>query len=171
MPGFLKERTGCIMDFATELLSCLRSIQRRSIMRIRSPRSIPTYKLRFQPQPSARGSEVEATRNFLGAGMGSGSNPASPATSRNALLSQWDLLRVVPRCAQSVTEQTCGECVHGPEAVQHPPEKKWRKSQRSRALPPFSCHTPRTEPASQFIMSGGRGREMPSTPLAAFSAL
>ncbi|AWP11705.1 Hypothetical protein SMAX5B_019149 [Scophthalmus maximus] len=60
------------MDFPTEFLSCLNSIQRRRSMSTRSPRSIPTYKLRFQPQPSAMGSEVEATRNFLGAGMGDG---------------------------------------------------------------------------------------------------
>lgn len=66
------------MAFPTELLSCLMSIQRSSSMRVRSPRSIPTYRLRFQPQPSARGSEVDATRNLLGAGMGSGSNPPSP---------------------------------------------------------------------------------------------
>lgn len=42
-------------------------------MRVRSPRSIPTYKDKFQPQPRARGSEVDATRNLLGAGMGLGS--------------------------------------------------------------------------------------------------
>lgn len=77
--GCLNERPGCREDFATEFLNCLRSIQRRSIMSIRSPRKSPTYKLRFQPQPSAKGSEVDATRNFLGAGMGLGSNPPSPA--------------------------------------------------------------------------------------------
>ncbi|TNN47954.1 hypothetical protein EYF80_041847 [Liparis tanakae] len=67
--GCLNERTGCSEDLVTELLSCLRSIQRRSSISTRSPRRIPTYKLRFQPQSSARGSEVDATRNFRGAGM------------------------------------------------------------------------------------------------------
>lgn len=70
--GCLNERPGCSVDFATEFLSWLRSIQRSSSMSIRSPRNSPTYKLRFQPQPSAKGSEVDATRNFLGAGMGLG---------------------------------------------------------------------------------------------------
>lgn len=73
----LKEWMGCSMDFPTEFLSCLRSSQRSSSMRVRSPRSIPTYKLRFQPQSSARGSEVDAARNVLGAGMRLGSNPPS----------------------------------------------------------------------------------------------
>lgn len=44
-------------------------------MSIRRPRSIPTYKLRFQPQPSASGSDVDATTNLLGAGMGLSSKP------------------------------------------------------------------------------------------------
>lgn len=67
--GCLTERTGCSTDFAREFLSCFKSIQSRSTSRIRSPKSIPRYRLRFQPQPRARGSEVDATRNFLGAGM------------------------------------------------------------------------------------------------------
>lgn len=87
--GCLKERTGCSVDFPTEFLSCLRSIQRRSSMSIRSPRSIPTYKLRFQPQPSARGSEVDATRNFLGAGMGLGSNPPCPPLPKMLFSHTW----------------------------------------------------------------------------------
>lgn len=73
--GCLKERAGCSMDFPAEFLSCLRSIQRRSSMSIRSPMSIPMYKLRFQPQLSARGSEVDATRNLLGTGMELSSTP------------------------------------------------------------------------------------------------
>lgn len=66
------------MDLATEFLSCFMSIQISSIMSVKSPRNIPRYKLRFQPQPSERGIEVEATRNLLGAGMGSGSSPPHP---------------------------------------------------------------------------------------------
>lgn len=88
--GCLKERTGCSVDFATELLSCLRSIQRRSIMSIRRPRNIPRYKLRFQPQPRAKGIEVDATKNLLGAGMGLGmgsdNNLSFPTSSKVPLL-------------------------------------------------------------------------------------
>lgn len=37
----------------------------------RSSRSnSPRYTLRFQPQPRATGSEVDATKNLLGEGMG-----------------------------------------------------------------------------------------------------
>lgn len=60
-------------------------------MRVRSPRSIPTYKLRFQPQPSARGSEVDATRNLLGAGMKLGRNQLLPLQLK--MLLSLDLLR------------------------------------------------------------------------------
>lgn len=67
--GCRKERAGCSMDLPTEFLSCLKSIQRSSSMRVRSPSSIPIYKDKFQPQPKARGSEVDATTNLLGAGM------------------------------------------------------------------------------------------------------
>lgn len=67
--GCRKERAGCSMDLPTEFLSCLRSIQRSSSMRVKSPSSIPIYKDKFQPQPKARGSEVDSTTNLLGAGM------------------------------------------------------------------------------------------------------
>lgn len=74
----LKERAGWSVDFPTEFLSCLRSIQRSRSIRVKSPMSIPMYKLRFQPQPTASGSEVDATLNLLGTGMEVDGNPTLP---------------------------------------------------------------------------------------------
>lgn len=76
------------MVFDTEFLSCLRSIHRSSSMSVSSPKSMPKYRLMFQPQPRARGSVVDATRNFLGAGMGLGIKPSYLFLS-NTLLPQW----------------------------------------------------------------------------------
>ena len=101
-PGCLKERPGCSEDFPTELLSCLRSIQRRSSMRVRSPRSSPTYRLRFTLQSRARGSEVDSTRNCLGAGMRLVRNPPClplPTTTKKPLFPHFDLLRGYRCCA------------------------------------------------------------------------
>lgn len=74
----LKVRTGWSVDFPTEFLSCLRSIQRSRSIRVKSPMSIPMYKLRFQPQPTASGSDVDATLNLLGTGMEADGNPTLP---------------------------------------------------------------------------------------------
>lgn len=74
----LKERTGWSVDFPTEFLSCLRSIQRSRSIRVKSPMSIPMYKHRFHPQPTASGSEVDATLNLLGTGMVVDGNPNLP---------------------------------------------------------------------------------------------
>lgn len=108
--GFLKERTGCSMDFATECLSCLRSTQRSISMSSSSPRSIPTYKLKFQPQLMARGSEVEATRNFLGAGMSLGSIQAWVPSLREyfPFLKLGSSLRWQRRCSVKI-RQPCSD--------------------------------------------------------------
>lgn len=177
--GCLRERTGCSVAFPTELLSCLMSTQRSSSMRVKSPRSIPTYRLRFQPQPSARGSEVDATRNLLGAGMRIGSNPPSPpplpkmspfptlgssqrldrccAVAAGAIVLTsvqlvWLCYRIPIRphgLILQLVEPTCWECERGLWAI-HSPVVEIRLQLGCAVFPPLSDSS--HKPASQFIM-------------------
>lgn len=192
--GCLNERPGCRVDFATEFLNCLRSIQRRSIMSIRSPRKSPTYKLRFQPQPSAKGSEVDATRNFLGAGMGLGSNPPSPAPPKMPFPYTQGLDRC-PVAVGAIVEAGIQEVyvIQFPSVPMVLSSNQWsRPVERastvfelsillrwnggnlfcSCAPLPLCCQTPRTKAASQFIIcERGREQEMALMALAAFPSL
>lgn len=161
--GCPDERTGCSEDLVTELLSCLRSIQRRSSISTRSPRSIPTYKLRFQPQSSARGSEVDATRNFRGAGMWEEGTATRPPPPKNKYfsprawifsgvtqmplcrrVSRWFGSKEFPRFNPPLRHQSKPvECVSRSE-------REW-KSFCSWAVLPLSWQAARIKPAPQFI--------------------